>query len=221
MLEARAHLLACVSDACPAALRGDCLKRVDEIESSLPTVVFQARTPDGKDVTDVEVEIDGAPAASHLDGRPVEIDPGPRRVRFHRGGKVIEDQSILIVEGQKLRTVGIVVSRPPPPPPPAAAAEKPPMDPTPSVTRRSIPWPVYAFGGLGALALGSFSYFGLSGLSARADLYDCRPSCVSDDVERARTELLVADISLGVAVVAIGVAAYYVVAERPRAAVQR
>jgi hypothetical protein len=202
LLAARTQLIACSHDECSIGLREDCLKRLDEVEAALPTIVFQARTADGGDVTDVKVVLDGTPRLSRLDGRPVEVDPGAHRVQFERANRVVGDQSVLVVEGEKLRRVSVTIASEPPPRT-AVAVER-----TEPRAAPKIGWPTYVLGGVGVLALGSFGTLGLSGKSDRDDLYACRPSCSSDDVSAARTKFLVADVSLGVAIVALGVALY-------------
>jgi len=69
--------------------------------------------------------------------------------------------------------------------------------------------------GLGVVALGSFAFFGLSGKGEVADLQGCKGHCAQDDVDKARTKLVIADISLGVGIVALGVATYMFVT-RPK-----
>jgi hypothetical protein len=73
--------------------------------------------------------------------------------------------------------------------------------------------PIAAFvvGGIGVVALGSFAYFGLTGKKDVSDMRDScgiTHSCAQSDVDAAKTKLLVADISLAVGVVALGVATY-------------
>jgi hypothetical protein len=58
-------------------------------------------------------------------------------------------------------------------------------------------------------ALGSFTYFALSGRSVQNDLELCKPNCENRaDIDRMRSRYLIADISLGVALVSLGVGAY-------------
>lgn len=58
------------------------------------------------------------------------------------------------------------------------------------------------------MALGSFAIFGIQGKNEVDDLQKCKPRCAEEDVDSARTKLIIADISLGVGVVALGVATY-------------
>ena len=44
---ARAKVLLCSSEACPADIRTECLNRLAEIDASMPTVVFEAKDAAG------------------------------------------------------------------------------------------------------------------------------------------------------------------------------
>jgi hypothetical protein len=64
-------------------------------------------------------------------------------------------------------------------------------------------------GGVGVAALGSFAAFGILGKNQLATLHEtcgATHTCAEADVDAARTKLIVADVSLGVSVVALGVA---------------
>src|SRR5205814_1618210 len=67
----------------------------------------------------------------------------------------------------------------------------------------------YVLGGVGILGLGSFTYFGLTSKGDLSNLKDtCAPYCAQNDLDSVKTRMLVADISLGVGIVALGVATY-------------
>ena len=68
--------------------------------------------------------------------------------------------------------------------------------------------PVVVVGGIGVLALANFALFGLMGKSDVDKLQNCKPNCAESDVDSARTKLIIADISLGVGVIGVGVAAF-------------
>ena len=61
---------------------------------------------------------------------------------------------------------------------------------------------------MAAVGIGSFAIFGISGKSDVDDLQKCKPNCEEDKVDSARTKLIIADISLGVGVIAAAVSAY-------------
>jgi hypothetical protein len=64
-------------------------------------------------------------------------------------------------------------------------------------------------GGVAVVALGAFTYFALSGNAIQSDLEACKPNCQNpDDLDRMHARYLMADISLGVALVSVGVGAY-------------
>ena len=59
--------------------------------------------------------------------------------------------------------------------------------------------------------MGGFAFFGLTGQGDKDQLRDtCAPlrACSQDDVDAARTKLVIADVALGVGVVALAVATY-------------
>ena len=76
LMAARAELLTCVREVCPAVVRGDCAGWLGDVEASTPTIVARARDDSGHDLRDVIVSVDGARVASQLDGRPLPVDPG-------------------------------------------------------------------------------------------------------------------------------------------------
>jgi hypothetical protein len=47
----RAQLLVCSAASCPAEIRKECLKQVDEVNVAIPSVVFDVKDPDGNDLT--------------------------------------------------------------------------------------------------------------------------------------------------------------------------
>jgi hypothetical protein len=65
------------------------------------------------------------------------------------------------------------------------------------------------FAGIGVVGLAGFVTFASLGKSEQRELEaTCAPDCVRGDVDAVRTKYLVADVSLGVAVVSLGVAGY-------------
>lgn len=76
--------------------------------------------------------------------------------------------------------------------------------------------PAFIVGGIGVVGIISFAIFGLSGKGDVSDLEKtCKPNCKESDVDSARTKLIIADISLGIGVVALAVATYMVLT-RPK-----
>lgn len=194
--EARERLLVCAQTGCPAAVQADCTTWLTEVNAQLPSVVVQARDAAGADLSDVRVLVDGVPVADQLDGRPIELDPGRHVLRLEHAGAVPVERSLVLVEGQKARAVEAQMV-----PPPSETA-------SPRLPGKSIPVSVLALGGVGALGLVSTAVFWVWGRSEYSGLQSsCSPACNPSSVAPVRTKLVVGDVSLGVAIVALGVGA--------------
>jgi hypothetical protein len=207
---AREQLLVCARDVCPAPIKRDCLEWLSQVESTAPTVVFGAK--DGsKDLSDVKVYVDGAAVTERLDGKPVQMDLGKHTVKFEYQGQT-KEEDVIIGAGQKNRNVTMTFGGA------AAAGGGPtgPSGPAPAEGGGGSLVPAIIVGSIGVVALGSFAIFGLGGKSDVSDLEkNCKPHCAQSDVDAAKTKLLIADISLGVGIVALGVATYLVIT-RPK-----
>jgi hypothetical protein len=99
----------------------------------------------------------------------------------------------------------------------APHADEPPSPARAVVAPRSKT-PAYVLGGVGIAAAASFGYFALSGHSGMSSLSDCKPFCATSDVQSVRTKYLIADISLGVSLVALASAAGYWLLSTPKEA---
>ena len=194
-----AHLLVCTEAACPAVLRDECLRWLEEVERAMPTVVFAVRDPAGQDITDVRVLVDGVVLAAKVDGKAHEIDPGSHTLRFENEGSVTVEQVVVIREGDKLRTLSVTL-------PSAAPVEDAPTKKIDDGPRRPVPASVYVLSAIGLVGLGGFAYFGLKGKGEKSTLDDCKPACDPIDVDHNKRTFLYSDIALGVGVVSLGVA---------------
>jgi hypothetical protein len=156
----------------------------------------------------VKVSVDGAAVTDRLDGKPVQMDLGKHTVKFEYQGQTREED-LIVGAGQKNRPVSVVFG--------GAAAPSPAPGPAkPQEGGGGSLVPIFVVGGIGVVAAGIlFPVFGLSGKSAVDDLQSCKPHCEETAVDKARTKLILADISLGVGIVAIGVATYMFVT-RPK-----
>jgi hypothetical protein len=207
LLESLAALRVCSQQSCQAAVREDCVQWFEEVKRSVPSVVVRARSGD-VDQLDVRVSIDGRLASSRLDGQPIELDPGSHIFRFECAGFDPIEREVLVTPGEKLRTIPVEFA------PPAEGAEaseaaSPSGAPNQSGARtaakpRSTVSPLaYVAAGTALLGAAGFAGFGLWGLDQRSSLESsCKPSCKSSEVNGVRTKFLVADISLGVSLVA-------------------
>lgn len=127
---AREQLQSCVATSCPAIIRDDCTRRLDELEQSQPTVIFEVKDATGADVLGVSVTMDGKPWASSLEGKAVAVDPGKHVFVFEASGHPALTQTLAISESVKGRRERIVLEGGATPAPPAAptvaAAPAPP-----------------------------------------------------------------------------------------------
>ena len=196
LIEAREALKVCSRDVCPAIAKTDCTGWLAELRVDVPTIVVGARFEGGRDVIDVKVLLDGKPLMDRIEGRAVEVNPGVHTLRFEVQGREPVEERVSILVGERNRRVIVTIPDPTPPAP----------VPEPS---SGIPTMTYVLGGVGALGLVGFGFFGLTGLSREGDLDDCKPSCASGDVDAVRIRYLAADISLLVGVAALGGATYF------------
>jgi hypothetical protein len=112
---AREQLAVCIAAACPGPVRQDCAERIAEIDSVMPTLVFEVKDEAGHDLTRVELRVDGKLSRTVLDGAPVRIDPGEHELSFGSGGAPLT-KVFVVREGQKDRHERIVLTTPPPTP---------------------------------------------------------------------------------------------------------
>ena len=104
----------CAVASCPALLRDDCTRRIDEIERVQPTIVFDAKDASGRDVSVVKVTIDGKPLADRLAGTPLQIDPGEHVFAFQVPGQAPVTQTFIIKENERDRRERVVLGGPAP-----------------------------------------------------------------------------------------------------------
>lgn len=204
---AREQMLVCARDVCPGPIKSDCGKWLTELDRDAPTVVFGARDNSGTDILDVQVSMDGALIQERLDGKPVLVDSGEHTFRFESKDGAVKEERVLVRAAEKARPL---IATFPSPVVPDKDKDKDSGGGggSPPATESGSLVPTLVVGGIGVVALGSFAFFGISGKNAVDDLQECKPTCSEEKVDSARTKLIIADISLGVGVVALGVAAY-------------
>lgn len=202
--KAREHFLLCSREACPALVRADCAQALDGVQRSMPTVSLGALDEAGHDIPGVRVTIDGEPLAQDPSGQSLSVDPGKRRVRFEHERYEAIEREVVFRMGERNRVL-VVTMR-------AAASSDARAEGAGEARRASSsvsPW-FYVLGGVGVAGLGGFTYFALSGASEKDRLRGtCAPFCTSDEVSGLRTRYIAADVSLGIGLVALGAAAYF------------
>jgi hypothetical protein len=197
---ARDAFVQCSAAACPVLVRESCERWGLEIEPRLPTIVLGARDEAGSDLSEVRVSIDGKPLTGRLDGRSITVDPGPHELVFEAEGFEPVRQFLVAREGERVRGVVAVIQRRTP------VAE--------SQTAGGNRTPLVLGGGVALLGLAGFTTFGLWGKREHDRLADtCAPSrtCARGDVRGVEMKFIVADASLLVGIVGVGVLAAYLI----------
>jgi hypothetical protein len=109
LAESREQLQMCSDPKCPGLVVTDCIKRLDELESAQPTVVFEVRNAAGHDVASVTIKMDARPLLYRLDGTAVAVDPGEHTFSFTAEGLAPAERTIVIREGEKARHLPVVL----------------------------------------------------------------------------------------------------------------
>jgi hypothetical protein len=207
---AKEQLLLCVQVDCPKFISRDCAHWLSDLDTSTPTVIINARDGQGRELTAVHVKADGVPLLDGLDGKAIAIDPGTHVFHFERATMEPFQERYVIRQGERNRVIKVVLrSRDEARTVTAGSLSDSP--PAPRVDSQPGPskTPGIAVGAFGLLALGSFTYFGLTGRAEVDRLRsECAPHCNQSDVDSAQRTLLVADASLGVGIVSLGIASW-------------
>jgi hypothetical protein len=213
--ESKKQLAVCARDACPASIRKDCGRWLDEVEQATPSVILRATDANGADLKDVSVTMDGEAIASSLTGTSIPVDPGAHKFTFSPAGSTPIIVDAVIAEGEKRRVIAM-------PPKTNATPQRPmPLDQdlgkTGPATERPVPILTYVLGGVGVVSLGGFGFFALRGSSTRSDLDSCKPFCSQDDIDSSKQNYVIGDVLLGVSIVALAgaVILYVTRPERP------
>ncbi|GAC1351897.1 MAG: hypothetical protein NVS3B20_04830 [Polyangiales bacterium] len=221
LLEAQEQLRTCVRNVCPDVVKHDCASWLTEMEQSIPTVIISARDPAGVDLSDVHVSVDGRPLVDKLEGRAIPVNPGEHTFRYERAGSISQEQRLIINQAEKQRLMKVTLepslststSSPSVVSAGSSANDAPPStstvisaNPHPS----TLPIAAGSFAVLGAVAMGSFVYFGLTGNAQLRDLRDtCAGKCSASAIDSVKKTYLFADVSLGVGLVSLGLSTYF------------
>jgi len=194
LMDARAAMLTCADAACPAEIQTDCVQWLAEVRRKLPSVVFAVRDARGRDLSDVRVLVDGRAVAARLDGKAIDLDPGTHAVRFEPRGAPAHDVSVVVREGEQDRAIAFDL-----PPPP---------------THRPVPAGFWIGSTIALASFGAFAGFGLWGLGDLDALAYCKGKCAAGDVDAVNVKYAIADIALGVGVIA-AVTSFILLVTRP------
>ncbi len=202
LLAAREAYRACVAETeCPEMVRAECDSAVADLKTAVPTLLVAVVDEQHHDLAGATLTLDGQPVA--LDGSPVEVDPGSHELDASLGALSAKLQ-IMAIESDLNRRVEIVLQAPHT----DAGRAVPAQNASAAGPRRSN-LPAYVLAGVAVVGAASFGYFALSGHADMGPLDRCKPYCTTDAVRSVRTKYLLADISLGVSIVALGSAGYW------------
>jgi hypothetical protein len=186
LLAARAQLLTCAAASCPGDIRKECTRRIDVVNASIPTVVFEAKDASGNDLTAVIVKIDGELLTEKLEGVALSTDPGAHTFTFEAPGQPVVSKKLVIREGQRDRREVIQIGAAPAAAPassivtisaPPSASAKPAEPPSDGSGSRVA---AYVAGGIGVAGLAVGTIFGLQAMSKHADADKACPAACAD-----------------------------------------
>lgn len=178
---ARQHFAQCIDAECPSTVRNECGLLYQDVVRRIPSIVLACRDVSASLLKRGSIKIDGEVVKS--DGKALEVDPGEHV--FELAGTRPETFRRTVLEGQRTQAIQFACTDPPAPRPVALIA---------------------TLAGVGVLGLAGFGVFGLDGRSRQDDLETCKGNCDGGAVDDTFYRYLAADISLGVGVVALGVA---------------
>jgi hypothetical protein len=203
-LEAQAELAKCGDAVCPAFMRADCGTWSAELDERQPSVVFRVHSS-GRALSNVRVF-----EAERLiveDQSPIELDPGPHRLRVEADGMSPATLELELEPGEKMRSIEVELAAIAPSEPPRAKATRNAPAESSSL-QPARPWPWVA-AGIGAVGVAGFAVLALDGRARERSLQRrCAPACSKSEVGSVRTEYLLADASLAVGAGALLVAGY-------------
>jgi hypothetical protein len=123
----RTQLLVCSSSSCPGEVRQECMRRIDDVNAAVPTLVLAVKDRAGRDLSEVKVTADGETVADRLDGSALSIDPGPHEFTFTAAGAPPLTETIILHEGEKDRreTLTLAIGTAPAPATPVSSGTSP------------------------------------------------------------------------------------------------
>ncbi|MCB9583856.1 MAG: PEGA domain-containing protein [Polyangiaceae bacterium] len=182
----------------------------EKLEARVPKLVITL----GEGAEGATVELDGVELGSAKVGKETVVDPGSHTVvvRLPNGGKWEETVDVTEGESKALELVppeDLQVETPPADIPDVPPDDEPTPEPKPEESSSAVPWII---GGVGAVSLVASGVFFLMKNGAESDLDGaCRgsvcPKSVEDKQSSGESYAMWTNVTLGIGVVGIGVAA--------------
>jgi hypothetical protein len=198
LIAARAAAVTCGSESCPDVLRSDCVTWLRELDASIPTVVFSASTPDGRDVTDARVSVDGRVVVGSVAGEAIAMDPGEHVAVCEADGYKRVEIRVVAAQGAKNRAVRFEME--------LAHSFAPPV-PVATEGARPVRPLTYVLGAVGVVGLAVWGGVGASafwGNPSVETLDRCKPNCDPGDRSDVQRKLVMADIAGATALLGLG-----------------
>jgi hypothetical protein len=213
LLEARTLFRVCSSPTCSRTQQKLCSEWLGDMEARVPSFVLSAKDGSGADIVDVSVTMDGVQVATKLDGRELEVDPGPHSFVFQRADGSKAETTAVAVERGKGKVVAVTLGQPAAPALPPSALPVPAYASTPPGPTRgaSSSWKTagWVLGGAGVVGVGVGTILGFVAISDN-NAAQCNAShqCLAGPLSNARGAALGSDIGfIGGAVLLAGGAA--------------
>lgn len=212
---ARSEFARCAQDDCPEFIRTDCARWSKEAAVAQPTVIFAAQRGD-LDLSDVRVSLADRLLTERLRGEALELDPGSYDFQFETRGSAAIIRHVVVRAGDKNALVQVefpaATERRAAARASAAGAALPASAglrataPAASSGPRVLPWTLLA---LGAASLGTGVGLSVWGHSNENELRaTCSPNCTDSQVKAVHTKYVLGDLSVGVGLLSVSLAAY-------------
>jgi hypothetical protein len=181
------------------------------VPTVVPSVVLTAKNPEGLNVENVRVSVDGRPLVSKLDGREVPLSAGPHRFYFQGADGAGLDTEVVVREGERNQPVTVVLK------PdhvlaalahaharegnqPVSVVLKPPIPTSVTVSSESvgasIPWKTvdWVLGAAGVAALGVGAWSGTVAVIDKNAAGCSNNVCARGGVSGVKSAALVSDV---------------------------
>jgi hypothetical protein len=169
----RAELLVCARPTCPGEVRAECLRRIEDVNRRIPTLVFDVRAPNGEAISVARIRMDEETLTDVIDGSALPVDPGRHRFSIEVTAFPTVLEELDVRESEKGRRVFVqlreavpIVKKEAPPPASGLPAQK--------VLALS-------FGAVGLAGVIAGSAFGFTAQSRKEDAEAlCPDTCATD-----------------------------------------
>lgn len=202
LIEARADLEVCAQALCPRT-QSACEGWLEIVEKDIATIIVTAKDPTGKDLIDVNIQVDGQPFAMALDGLARPINPGVHDFVFELPGGTRVTRRVTLGDGERNKIIAVTVDEPAMTSPRGEDAEALPTSSghgtqsSPSGAMRTAGWLLGATG-LAGLGLGTvMAVLAYRDYTAeRCDGDDCNPGALGRRTALVESESVAGDVAL-------------------------